>query len=80
LLVFIEGDVETKKRKITHFPLVSLVIPAYNEGKRHLRETIDSVLALNYPMDKLEIIAVNHGSTDDTGEIMDPLVFIEKIF
>tara|TARA_Y100000310_G_scaffold295904_1_gene327702 strand:- start:11721 stop:12968 length:1248 start_codon:yes stop_codon:yes gene_type:complete len=71
LLVFIEGDVETKKRKITHFPLVSLVIPAYNEGKRHLRETIDSVLALNYPMDKLEIIAVNHGSTDDTGEIMD---------
>ncbi|MFP4112217.1 MAG: glycosyltransferase [Candidatus Woesearchaeota archaeon] len=46
----------------------SIIVPAYNEEKT-LAKTIKSLLALNYPKDKLEIIVVDDGSTDKTLEI-----------
>lgn len=46
--------------------LVSVIIPVYNM-EQWLGETLDSVLASDYPA--LEIIIVNDGSTDDTGQI-----------
>ncbi len=46
-------------------PFCSVVIPAYNEGKRVMR-SIQSVLASDYPHDKLEVIAVDDGSCDET--------------
>lgn len=49
----------------TDLPAVSVIIPAYNEGERVLA-AIDSVLASDYPAGKLEVIAVNDGSSDDT--------------
>ncbi len=48
-----------------HAPLLTVVIPAYNEG-RMVEKSIDSVAAANYPSDRLEIIVVDDGSTDDT--------------
>ena len=49
----------------TYFPSVTIIIPCYNEEKT-VGDTISSVLKLNYPKDKLHIIAVNDGSTDGT--------------
>jgi cellulose synthase/poly-beta-1,6-N-acetylglucosamine synthase-like glycosyltransferase len=49
-------------------PIVSVVVPAYNESK-YLRECLDSVLAVDYPKEKMDIIVVDDGSTDDTLEI-----------
>ncbi len=46
-------------------PVVSVIIPAYNESERVLA-ALDSVLASDYPAAKLEVVAVNDGSTDDT--------------
>lgn len=46
-------------------PSVSIVIPAYNEGG-NIEKCLDSLLRLDYPKDKLEIIVVDDGSTDDT--------------
>ena len=46
-------------------PKVTIIIPAYNEGQ-YVLNSIESVLASNYPAEKLEIIAVNDGSKDDT--------------
>ena len=44
---------------------VCIIVPVWNE-ERTLRGTIESLLALNYPKDKLEILVVDDGSTDNT--------------
>ncbi|MEZ5319806.1 MAG: glycosyltransferase family 2 protein [Vicinamibacterales bacterium] len=49
-------------------PLVSVVIPTYNHA-RFLAEAIDSLLAQDYP--RLEVVVVDDGSTDGTGEILE---------
>lgn len=50
-------------------PSVAIVIPAYNEGES-VAATIRSCLSLDYPRDKLEVVVINDGSTDDTLEHM----------
>lgn len=47
---------------------VSIIIPAWNEGPC-IQSTIKSALDLNYPRDKLEVIVVDDGSTDNTYEL-----------
>jgi len=51
-------------------PTVSLIIVVYN-GERFLEGKLQSVLALEYPADKLEIIVASDGSTDRTEEIAE---------
>lgn len=46
-------------------PSLSVIVPAYNEGA-NVRRTILSVLASRYPTSRIEVIAVDDGSTDDT--------------
>src|SRR3954462_1237041 len=46
-------------------PRVAIVVPSYNEGAS-VQGTLRSLLALEYPKDKLEIIVVDDGSSDDT--------------
>lgn len=46
-------------------PHLTVIIPAYNEGPM-VGQTIDSVAQASYPHDRLEIIAVDDGSRDDT--------------
>lgn len=58
-------DPESKK-----LPTVSIAVPAKNESKT-IAKTLQSLLNLDYPKKLLEIIAVNDGSTDNTGKIMD---------
>lgn len=56
-----------KKGNMNEFqPLVSIVIPVYN-GSNYMREAIDSALAQTY--ERVEVIVVNDGSTDDTEQI-----------
>jgi cellulose synthase/poly-beta-1,6-N-acetylglucosamine synthase-like glycosyltransferase len=49
-------------------PLVSVVIPTYNEA-RFIVEKLNDVYRQNYPRDKLEIIVVDSASTDGTSEL-----------
>ena len=46
-------------------PTVTVVIPLYNEGAA-IAETLRSVLASDYPPDKLDIICVDDASSDDS--------------
>ena len=50
-------------------PTVSIIVPAYNEEK-HIRKCLDSLMAIDYPKEKLEIIVVDNCSTDKTREIV----------
>jgi len=50
-------------------PFVSIIIPMYNEG-REVHRCIDSLLALDYPKDKYEIIVVDDCSTDNSYEVV----------
>lgn len=58
---------QSKPKSRIKYPLVSVLIPAYNEEKSIVR-TVKSVLATRYP--RLQIVVVNDGSTDKTGEIL----------
>lgn len=46
-------------------PTVGIIIPCWNEEKS-VGRTFDSLFAADYPKDKLEIIFVDDGSTDNT--------------
>ena len=51
-------------------PRLSIVIPAYNEGAM-IRQAVEGCVRAEYPRDRLEIIVVNDGSTDDTALHVD---------
>ncbi len=51
-------------------PRVTVIIPAYNEGAM-VEKAIYSVVASDYPADRLEIFCIDDGSKDDTWEYID---------
>lgn len=67
---------ERRYAPLTHPPAwaadqpISVIVPCYNEAK-NARETFGVLAANDYP--EFEIIAVNDGSTDDTGKILEAL-------
>ncbi len=50
-------------------PYVSFVIPCKNE-EASIGKTIDKCFLAHYPEEKLEVIVINDGSTDNTSEIL----------
>jgi hyaluronan synthase len=46
-------------------PRIAIVVPAFNEGNAVVR-TIDACCRIAYPPEKVELVAINDGSTDDT--------------
>lgn len=63
---------EMLKKDLNHFPTVSVIVPVWNEEKT-LLATIQSLLNLNYPKDRLTLMIVDDGSTDGTWELMKSL-------
>ena len=58
---------KTFEKKDPSLPTVTVVTPAYNQGV-FLRETIESVLAQDYP--NIEYVVLDDGSTDETPNIL----------
>ncbi|GAB6888659.1 hypothetical protein JCM13304A_21580 [Desulfothermus okinawensis JCM 13304] len=56
------------------YPLVSIVVPTYNQA-RYLPIALDSVMFQEYR--NIEIIICNHGSTDNTSEVIKG--FLENV-
>ena len=65
----VKGEIEREdklvSRKTGYFPTVTIVVPCFNEEKT-VRNTVESLLALDYPKDRLSLILVNDGSKDGT--------------
>jgi len=49
-------------------PAISICLPAYNEASS-IRSTIESLLELEYPADRRQILVISDASTDGTDEI-----------
>jgi len=54
---------------VSPLPTVSCVVATYNFG-RFLPRALDSILAQDYPADRLSVIVVDDGSTDGTAKLM----------
>ena len=55
---------------MTEYPLFSIIIAAYNV-QDYLHEAVDSLIKQNFNFNKIEIILVDDGSTDNTSVICD---------
>jgi cellulose synthase/poly-beta-1,6-N-acetylglucosamine synthase-like glycosyltransferase len=51
------------------YPMLSIVVPAYNE-EHQIRQTIEALLAQDYPADRRQILILSDASTDRTDEIV----------
>lgn len=72
LLAKTKKEQQPNINNLTEWPEVTIVIPVYNERK-NVEKKIKNIISLDYPKDKLSMIFVSDGSTDDTNE------FLEKI-
>jgi cellulose synthase/poly-beta-1,6-N-acetylglucosamine synthase-like glycosyltransferase len=76
LINYFEIREEVKKDKLpsltclSYFPSVSIIVPCFNEEKT-ISKTINSLLALNYPKDKLSLFIIDDGSTDSTQQVLN---------
>ncbi len=70
LVKIFPANKKTKPRSTPYEPSLSVILPAYNEGKI-LDKKITNTIQLDYPKEKIEIIIVSDGSTDNTREIAE---------
>lgn len=84
LLTFFEYKHEFGKKSIqtlmpdNELPLVTILVPVFNEFAT-VEKTIQSILNLNYPKEKLFINIVDDGSTDDTWNLIQKFSSIPNI-
>lgn len=60
---------------VSHHPLISIIVPLYNMEK-YFSQCIDSIKSQTYK--DFEVIIVDDGSTDKSGEIADQWAFEDK--
>lgn len=76
LVTFLSSPAREKRAPTMHhdkdesLPKVAIIVPCWNEEST-VAGTVDSVLALDYPADKLSLILVDDGSTDGTSAVID---------
>jgi cellulose synthase/poly-beta-1,6-N-acetylglucosamine synthase-like glycosyltransferase len=64
----VQGEKKDVSKTRTHTPFISLIVPARDE-EIVIPRLLDSLLSLDYPKEKMEILIVEDGSSDHTGEI-----------
>lgn len=74
ILLYVLVKVKTLFRKRKLFdakfePLVTLVVPCYNEASI-LDEKVQNCFELDYPKNKLQIVFITDGSTDDSVDVL----------
>jgi cellulose synthase/poly-beta-1,6-N-acetylglucosamine synthase-like glycosyltransferase len=72
LITFLSEPARERRARprAAHSPKVAVIVPCWNE-QNTIQGTVESLLALDYPADKLQIVLVDDGSTDNTPAVMD---------
>ncbi|MBW6451133.1 MAG: glycosyltransferase [DPANN group archaeon] len=70
---YIEKHDIKKTYILTKKPMITFLLPAYNEEKTITR-TIQSIINVNYPKNLFEIIIIDDGSKDKTASIVKDLI------
>lgn len=72
LLTFLSAPARERRERPAseRTPTVAMIVPCWNE-EATIVENIHSLLALEYPADKLSVVAVDDGSKDRTGALLD---------
>lgn len=65
-------DLNFKDERLEEYPFVSILVPAHNEGKV-IGKTVESLLSLDYPIDKMELIVINDNSSDNSRDILQSI-------
>ncbi len=73
LLVLFSSKEEKKEKTLNRKPFFTTIVPAYNEEKS-IQGTLQSLVDLEYPEEKKEIIVVNDGSTDRTRKLVEQFI------
>ena len=68
-------NIECRKQKIVHGPLVTVIMTTFNTGKR-VNVAIESILSQSY--ENIELIVVDDASNDDTVQIINELIQKDK--
>src|SRR3989344_3150426 len=73
LVTFLENRKKIIIRKgeirLAEYPAVTIVVPCWNE-EGTIDRTVNSLLNLNYPKDKIKILLIDDGSTDGTWNVI----------
>jgi cellulose synthase/poly-beta-1,6-N-acetylglucosamine synthase-like glycosyltransferase len=69
LRLLARGNPPRRPTVTTELPLVSVVVPAYNE-EAQIRGAIEALIAQDYPADRRQILILSDASTDRTDEIV----------
>lgn len=69
LLRAVRGPREIARRMTEDWPYISITVPMYNE-EDEAAELVESLLALDYPPERRQILIISDGSTDRTDEIV----------
>ena len=69
LLVPVHGLRNHLRRAAPHLPRVAVVVPAWNEGAV-LAASLERLMRLEYPADRLRVYVVDDASTDDTPDVV----------
>lgn len=71
-LYYIQCEQEDVPELHGEAPFVSILVPAHNEGKV-IAQTVEALLAFDYPQDRYEIIIVNDNSSDNSAALLAEL-------
>jgi len=73
LVTFLSKPARIRRLKtsaLSAVPTVAIIVPCWNE-ETTIAGTVESLLALEYPKEKLSLILINDGSTDSTPAVID---------
>ncbi|HGM1135458.1 TPA: glycosyltransferase family 2 protein [Clostridioides difficile] len=68
--IFYFKNFDKEVKEIDEYSMISILVPAHNEAKV-IGRTVESLLLLNYPKSKMELIVINDNSSDNSKEILE---------